>query len=341
MSIKLLVLHGPNVPLRLEREESLSLSGLHRTLNQQARALGATLRFVHAHGEEGLTAALWEQRRWAEGLLLAAGTASDSAVLREALEVLALPTVELLLGAEAPRKREGRPGLVQVSGRGEAAYREGLERLSERVAGTASPRSNAAEKSRSETAETSSSKTGETSSSKTGERLGSTAARKKVGPTPAIPGPSGRAAKTLGRAASVTSVAPPTREVTARGRGAAGTASSEAPSTGRQAKTVGRRKAEAAPRTGKSLGRRGAGEIRSASAGNTDPTRAEARSQLAARLSGALTPAELGAWARRGWARLEADSARDPQLADVLLALVATPKVTDERLLELMAELGS
>ena len=84
---------------------------MHRTLNQRARALGATLRFVHAHGEEGLTAALWEQRKWADGLLLAAGTASDSAVLREALDVLALPTVELLLGAEAPRKREagGRP----------------------------------------------------------------------------------------------------------------------------------------------------------------------------------------------------------------------------------------
>ena len=83
------------------------------------------------------------------------------------------------------------------------------------------------------------------------------------------------------------------------------------------------------------------GRRRRPPAGNTDPTRAEARSQLAARLSGALAPAELSAWARRGWARFEADSARDPQLADVLLSLVATPKVTDERLVELMAELGS
>ncbi|HLT31269.1 MAG TPA: hypothetical protein VK013_14605 [Myxococcaceae bacterium] len=102
MPNRLLVVHGPNVPLRLEKEAGLSLAALHRALNAVAKGAGVTLRFVHVHGDEGLLAELWTQRRSLQGVLWAPGSQGTPATIDEALQLLAVP-VETLAGGTLDR----------------------------------------------------------------------------------------------------------------------------------------------------------------------------------------------------------------------------------------------
>lgn len=96
MPNRLLVVHGPNVPLRLEKEAGLSLAALHRALNARAKGAGATLCFAHVHGAEGLLAELWNQRRSLDGLLWVPGAHGSSPAVEEALELLAVPVESLV-----------------------------------------------------------------------------------------------------------------------------------------------------------------------------------------------------------------------------------------------------
>lgn len=76
-------------------------------------------------------------------------------------------------------------------------------------------------------------------------------------------------------------------------------------------------------------------------------SRAIVRQQIADRLSGAVTPAELAAWARAEWSKLQSggpmESGQQQLIEDVLqtLLLSATMKASDDQLIDLMTQLGS
>lgn len=76
-------------------------------------------------------------------------------------------------------------------------------------------------------------------------------------------------------------------------------------------------------------------------------SRAMVRQQIADRLSGTLTPAELAAWARAEWQKLQSgapmESGQQPLIEDVLqqLLLSATMKASDDQLIELMTQLSA
>ncbi len=75
-------------------------------------------------------------------------------------------------------------------------------------------------------------------------------------------------------------------------------------------------------------------------------SRAIIRQQIADRLSGAVTPAELAAWARAEWQTLQSgapmESGQQQLIEDVLqtLLLSATMKASDDALIDLMTQLG-
>lgn len=75
-------------------------------------------------------------------------------------------------------------------------------------------------------------------------------------------------------------------------------------------------------------------------------SRALVRQQIADRLSGALTPSGLAAWARAEWQKLQSgapiESGQRDTLEDVLqqLLLSATMKASDDQLIELMTQLS-
>ena len=84
--MNVLVLHGPTLQFLGERQgdpPDLTLAEVDRRLAEKARALGHVLRTVQTNHEGALVDALWEQRTWAEGVVLNPGPlAPGSHVLR-------------------------------------------------------------------------------------------------------------------------------------------------------------------------------------------------------------------------------------------------------------------
>jgi len=144
--MNVLVLHGPTLIFLGQRQgdpSGLTLAEVDRRLAERARALGHALRTVQSNHEGALVDALWEQRSWAEGVLLNPGPlALGSHVLRAAVAASRMPVVEVLLAPAKGRAAMQRRSLLKdvcaahVSGTGAEAYLEGLERLA-RVRGRA------------------------------------------------------------------------------------------------------------------------------------------------------------------------------------------------------------
>src|SRR5262249_9353967 len=94
-------------------------------------------RTVQSNHEGTLVDALWEQRTWADGVLLNPGPlAPGSHVLRAAVSASRMPVVEVLLAPTKGRAAVQRRSLLRevcaahVAGTGAEAYLEALERLS-------------------------------------------------------------------------------------------------------------------------------------------------------------------------------------------------------------------
>ena len=333
--MNVLVLHGPTLQFLGERQgdpPGLTLAEVDRRLAEKARALGHVLRTVQTNHEGALVDALWEQRTWAEGVVLNPGPlAPGSHVLRAAVSASRMPVVEVLLAPAKGRAAAQRRSLLRdmcaahVAGTGAEAYLEALERLSRAASRAAASR----------TAKTLGRAAGRDSKApiRTAPAAPAPATRpaaRATAPAPSTPQPPAtRAGKTLGpvRDAAPASGAE-TTPARAAGRGAAGAPATPA-GTG---KTLGR----AAPAPPPGTRRPGAGL-----------TRAEVRSRIAERLSGRLTPAGLATWARGEWVALQRGAAveagqRD-QLEEVLQALFlsAQPRgaLSDHQLVEWMAAL--
>jgi 3-dehydroquinate dehydratase-2 len=324
--MNLLVLHGPTLQFLGQRQgdpPGLTLAEVDRRLAEKARALGHVLRTVQSNHEGALVDALWEQRTWAEGVVLNPGPlALGSHVLRAAVSASRMPVVEVLLAPTKGRAAAQKRSLLRevcaahVAGTGAEAYLEALERLS-RAAGRAAA-----------------ARTTKTLGRVSEPVRATTRAAARAVPPPAPPA-SGRpspatppAAAATGRAKTLGRNGEPAAGTPARGA----TRASPATAAPGGAKTLGRAGPPAAPGTR----RPGAGL-----------TRAEVRSRIADRLAGRLSPAGLATWARGEWVALQRGAAveagqRD-QLEEVLqalfLAVQAKGALSDHQLVEWMAAL--
>jgi 3-dehydroquinate dehydratase-2 len=336
--MNVLVLHGPTLQFlghRAGDAAETTLAEVDRRLAEKARALGHELRTVRSNHEGTLVDALWEQRSWADGVVLNPGPlALGSHVLRAAVSASQMPVVEVLLAPAKGRAAAQRRSLLrevcaaQVAGIGAEAYLEALERLSR-----ARSRASAAR------------------TTKTLGRAAEPAAPARARPARAAAStPAEPVARSTGRSGPAEALVPP---APARGK-TLGSARGEAPagvSDGASAARSATRSSSAAPAPdaggGKTLGR-GAPQ---APAGTRRPgtglTRAEVRAHIADRLAGRLSQAGLATWARGEWVTLQRGAAveagqRD-QLEEVLQALflAVQPRaaLSDTQLVEWMAAL--
>jgi len=137
--MNVLVIHGPTLSFLGQRPgdpPGLTLAEVDRRLAERARALGHALRTLQSNHEGALVDALWEQRGWAEGVLLNPGPlALGSHVLRAAVAASRMPVVEVMLAPAKGRAAMQRRSLLKdvcaahVAGTGAEAYLEALERL--------------------------------------------------------------------------------------------------------------------------------------------------------------------------------------------------------------------
>ena len=350
--MNVLVLHGPTLQFLGHREgdpAGLTLAEVDRRLAEKARTLGHTLRTVQSNHEGALVDALWEQRTWADGVVLNPGPlAPGSHVLRAAVSACRMPVVEVLLAPAKGRAAAQRRSLLKevcaahVAGTGAEAYLEALERLS-RATRAAAAR---ATKTLGRATEAARARPGKVPGEATGG-----APRADGRSVPAALAPSARPVARAGSSAPPASTAAAPRAPKSLGPARGEGRSAEAAPAAAPVRGAARTSATASPAApapgAKTLGR----AVPQPPAGTRRPgtglTRAEVRSRIADRLAGRLSPAGLATWARGEWVALQRGAAveagqRD-QLEEVLQALflAVQPKgaLSDHQLVEWMAAL--
>ena len=139
------VMHGVNLD-QLERRDpchygGLSLSDLERQIADQAGALGLETRFFQTNHEGEFVEQLHRLDGLADGLILNPGAwTSYSYAIRDALELAALPAVEVHLSDVSGREQWRRHSVIaelcfaRVTGKGPDGYREALELLRQELA---------------------------------------------------------------------------------------------------------------------------------------------------------------------------------------------------------------
>jgi len=141
-----LVLHGPNLNLLGRRKPEvygrMTLGEINRRLEERAAELGLALRVVQSNHEGELIDALQGVADWADAVLINPGGLTHTSVaLRDAIEAVAKPTVEVHLSNVYAREPFRQVSLVSpvcvghVVGFGWRSYLLGLEA----VAGLLSP----------------------------------------------------------------------------------------------------------------------------------------------------------------------------------------------------------
>lgn len=137
---RILVVHGPNLNLLGEREPqhygSRTLGELNAQIREHAARSGLVVRFFQSNCEGDLIDCLHRGRLWADGVILNPGAlAHYSYALRDAIEAIRLPTVEVHLSDVHRREPFRRISVLAevcvgtVSGKGLGSYLEAIERL--------------------------------------------------------------------------------------------------------------------------------------------------------------------------------------------------------------------
>ena len=132
MSMKLLVLHGPNLNLLGEREGTAGarFEDLNRALRAEATQQGLELKIVQSNHEGVLIDTLHAERRNVAGVVVNPSGLFGSHALRDALEAIGLPAVEVHLdGARAKQSVLKEACAAQISGKGFEPYLQAITRF--------------------------------------------------------------------------------------------------------------------------------------------------------------------------------------------------------------------
>ena len=143
-SIKILVMHGPNLNLLGKREPEIygtqTLAEIDAALAATAKTLGAEIESIQSNHEGELIDRIQEAMGQADGILINPGGFTHSSVaLRDALIATGLPIIEVHLSNVYAREVFRQHSYVSpiatgvISGLGASGYRFGLEALVERL----------------------------------------------------------------------------------------------------------------------------------------------------------------------------------------------------------------
>lgn len=135
-----LVVHGPNLNLLGSREPDVygkvTLASIDHMLEDEAKALGMTLRAFQSNVEGELVTLIQEQGPWADGIVInPAAYTHTSVALRDAIAAVGKPTIEVHLSnvyAREPFRHHSYIAPVaagQISGFGADSYRLALHAL--------------------------------------------------------------------------------------------------------------------------------------------------------------------------------------------------------------------
>ncbi len=137
------VLHGVNLDQLGNRDPllygTLTLAQLEQQIEEEAHGLGLATRFFHTNHEGELIERLHSLKgppTQADAILINPGAWTHYAwAIRDALEIAALPTIEIHLSDVQSREPWRRVSVIRelcfasISGRGAAGYRDALELL--------------------------------------------------------------------------------------------------------------------------------------------------------------------------------------------------------------------
>lgn len=139
-TMKILVLHGPNLNLLGTREPdvygSLTLNDINEKMIALGRELGAQVTCLQSNHEGALIDALHDARAWAAGVVFNPGGYTHTSVaLRDAVSAIQIPVVEVHLSNVYAREEFRRTSLIsavckgRVTGFGWRSYELGLRGL--------------------------------------------------------------------------------------------------------------------------------------------------------------------------------------------------------------------
>ena len=138
------VMHGVNLDQLGRRNPDhyggLNFDRLEQRIGEFARELGLTTRFFQTNSEEEFVEHLHRLEDIADGIVMNPGAWTHySYAIRDALEIAALPTVEVHLSDVDAREEFRQVSVIRdlclatVSGRGPDGYRDALTRLKEEL----------------------------------------------------------------------------------------------------------------------------------------------------------------------------------------------------------------
>lgn len=134
---KILVIHGPNLNLLGEREQSvygsLTLNEINRMIEKEAKSLGVAVDFFQSNAEGEIVTALQGARKKYQAIVLnPAAYTHTSVAIRDAVAAIPIPVVEIHLSNIYQREEFRRHSLIapvargQVAGFGPTSYLLGL-----------------------------------------------------------------------------------------------------------------------------------------------------------------------------------------------------------------------
>ena len=144
MSIKILVIHGPNLNLLGRREPEvygrLTLTDINNRLSELAEAAFASVQCLQSNHEGTLIDAIHEAQNWADGILINPGAFTHySYALRDAISAVNLPAIEVHLSNIHAREKFRQQSVIaavcegQISGFGWRSYKLGLQALLDKI----------------------------------------------------------------------------------------------------------------------------------------------------------------------------------------------------------------